>query len=142
LLPNSDFSPALPPDPQEGGPKSNIPILILLCMLLRSILPPWLASIHRMRSRGDCERLVIFQNTLHAISLFALFECGDIAFAYHDGSLPFGIKCCVFLGRLDSSMASIGMTICFANSRIIFSVAHPKNMSGLPEPPHVRIHII
>jgi hypothetical protein len=54
---------------------------IFLRKLLRSFLPPLFTSSQRIRSRADCKSgLVISQNTLHTIYLFALFEYGDTAF--------------------------------------------------------------
>ena len=59
--------------------------------------------------------------TLHTIALFALFGHGDTAFAWHDVSLKFSIKCCFLLGWSSRATTSLGVTICFVSSHIICS---------------------
>jgi hypothetical protein len=66
-----------------------------------------------------------FQNC-HQLLAFALLERGGTAFAWHDVSLKFDIKGYFILERMDSTMTSLGMTIRFVSTHIIFSVAHPK----------------
>jgi len=55
--------------------------------LLRSIFPPLLTSIQRIRSRGDCERLVI--SRLPPVQSFDSSLCDDITFAVYSRSKRF-----------------------------------------------------
>jgi hypothetical protein len=90
--------------------------------LLRFILLSLLASIQRMRSRGDCESLSFSEYFATRSHFFALFG----AFAWHDVSLLLIIKRYFLFGWLDSTMTSLSMTIGFLNSHIILSAVHPK----------------
>ena len=52
-------------------------------------------------------------------SLLPLLGHDGAAFAWHDVSLQFGIKCCSFLGRGSRTTTWLGMTICFVSGNHI-----------------------